>query len=74
MRLIDANARVEKIITGNKNTPFVFGEWDCCIYFSAIVMALLGDDQDPMKEFRGKYDDQKSAIRALREIGGKSVV
>ncbi len=71
MRLPDWDVRLIKYIDTVAGKPF---GWEClnrvhdCTRFaSGGVEAETGED--PMQEFRGKYDDKITAARALREIG-----
>lgn len=54
-------------IASVRNKDFEYGTFDCCILISDAVVAMTGED--PMAEFRGKYDSLKTSIKALREIG-----
>lgn len=52
--------------------PFAWGVNDCCLFAADAVMAMTG--VDPAAEFRGKYSDGPSALRAIGDVcAGRSV-
>lgn len=50
-----------------RHEPFEYGVNDCCIFISGAVLEMTGED--PMAEFRGKYDSLKTSIKVIKEIG-----
>lgn len=56
-------------ILSTRRLPHSYGEHDCCTFISGAIMAMCGDEIDPMGEFRGKYDSLISSVKALKEIG-----
>ena len=48
--------------------PFVWGENDCCLFAANGVLAITG--VDIAADFRGKYTDLPSALRAIHDIAG----
>jgi hypothetical protein len=50
-----------------RNEPFEYGVNDCCLFAAGAVEVITGED--PMSEFRGKYDSLKGSIKAINEIG-----
>jgi hypothetical protein len=60
------NALVNYIII-KRDEPFEYGVNDCCLFAAGAVEAITGED--PMSEFRGKYDSLKGSIKAINEIG-----
>lgn len=60
------NALVNYIII-KRDEPFEYGVNDCCLFAAGAVEAITGED--PMSEFRGKYDSLKGSIKAIKEIG-----
>lgn len=58
---------MNEAIEGVRDRPFEWGKHDCCLFAASVVEAMTGND--PMAEFRGKYNDQESALKALKEIG-----
>ena len=47
--------------------PFVWGEWDCCLFAAHVIYAVTGEDF--AKEFRG-YTTQIGAAKLLKQYGG----
>lgn len=60
-------AALSEYINDKRHEPFEYGVNDCCTFISGAVIAMTGED--PMPEFRGKYDSLKTSIAALKEIG-----
>jgi hypothetical protein len=50
-----------------RDEPFEYGVNDCCLFAAGAVEAITGED--PMSEFRGKYDSLKGSIKAIKDIG-----
>jgi len=50
-----------------RHEPFEYGVNDCCLFASGAVEAVTGED--PMSEFRGKYDSLKGSLKAIKDIG-----
>lgn len=68
MRLSDWEARLSAYISEKRGEPFAWGQNDCCTFSAGAVEAITGDD--PMPEFRGKYD---TALGSVRVLGGKTL-
>lgn len=51
--------------------PFAWGSWDCTCFMAACVEAMTGED--PMADYRGRYEDEETGKAALKEIGGGSL-
>lgn len=66
-RVSDWENRLSKYLISIAHKEFSYGEFDCCMFANGAVEALTG--VGAMEEFVGKYDDLRSSIRALREIG-----
>lgn len=49
--------------------PFVWGEWDCCLFAAHVVRAMTGEDF--AKSFRG-YRTKNDALKLLKQHGGVS--
>lgn len=49
--------------------PFVWGEWDCCLFAAHVVHAMTGEDF--AKTFRG-YRTKNEALKLLQKYGGVS--
>jgi len=50
-----------------RNEPFEYGVNDCCLFAAGAVIEVTGED--PMPEFRGKYDSLKGSLKVIKEIG-----
>lgn len=50
-----------------RHEPFEYGVNDCCLFAAGAVLAMTGED--PMPEFRGKYDSLKTSLKVINEIG-----
>lgn len=68
MRDIDALA---SFLFDNRSRPFVWGNWDCCLFAADAVLALTGVDH--AATFRGRYRTERGARLALRKQGLNSV-
>ena len=57
----------------HKDTPFVWGKWDCCIFANAALKAISGKNVIPADL---KWKDEASAAIAIKKYGktlGKSL-
>lgn len=54
-----------------RDTPFAWGENDCCLFACDAVLAMTGVDM--AADFRGKYDDALGARRMLDAQGCETV-
>lgn len=50
-----------------RHEPFEYGVNDCCLFAAGAVIEVTGED--PMPEFRGKYDSLKGSLKVIKEIG-----
>lgn len=50
-----------------RHEPFEYGVNDCCLFAAGAVIEVTGED--PMAEFRGKYDSLKGSLKVIKEIG-----
>lgn len=67
MRYPDWPIRLNEYVAEAQKKEFKLGEHDCCTFAAGAIEAMTGKDWMP--EFRGHYDDWKSAEDALDEIG-----
>jgi hypothetical protein len=67
MRILTWEDALSEYITTKRDEPFEYGLNDCCLFAAGAVEAITGED--PMPEFRGKYDSLKTSIKAINEIG-----
>jgi hypothetical protein len=54
-------------IATKRHEPFEYGINDCCLFAAGAVIEITGED--PMSEFRGKYDSLKGSLKVIKEIG-----
>lgn len=50
-----------------RHEPFEYGVNDCCMFAAGAVEAITGED--PIPEFRGKYDSLKTSLQVIKDIG-----
>ena len=67
MRISTWEEALSNYIVTKRHEPFEYGVNDCCLFASGAVEAMTGED--PMSEFRGKYDSLKTSLIAIRDIG-----
>lgn len=67
MRISTWEEALSNYIVTKRHEPFEYGVNDCCLFASGAVDAMTGED--PMSEFRGKYDSLKTSLIAIRDIG-----
>tara|TARA_B100000427_G_scaffold329803_1_gene347897 strand:- start:6972 stop:7385 length:414 start_codon:yes stop_codon:yes gene_type:complete len=51
----------------NKDRPFQWGKWDCCLFANAGIKAMTGEDLIPKSL---KWKDEKTALVAINKYGG----
>lgn len=59
--------KISEYIKTNRNRPFERGVFDCCVFVSDIMEIQTG--LDLFAPYRGMYNDEKGALRALKKIG-----
>lgn len=64
-RLDDWPERLRDVLA-TADRPFVWGEWDCCLFAATAVKAMTGEDFAAGFE----YTDKVSALRLLKDNGG----
>lgn len=62
--------RLSAYIAQASEQGFEWGTNDCLMFAANWMMELCG--ADPASELRGKYDDEASALRTLKETGAES--
>jgi len=67
MRISTWEDALVNYIAVKRHEPFEYGVNDCCLFAAGAVEAITG--QDPMPEFRGKYDSLKTSLKVIKEIG-----
>lgn len=66
-RLVDWEARLGAYIEAVAGLDHAYGQHDCGLFCAGAVEAMTG--VDPAVQFRGGYDDAKSAAKVLRDKG-----
>lgn len=67
MRISTWEEALSNYIIIKRHEPFEYGVNDCCLFAAGAVEAITGED--PMSEFRGKYDSLKTSLKAIKDIG-----
>ncbi|HIF9075767.1 TPA: DUF6950 family protein [Photobacterium damselae] len=60
-------AKIADYIKENADTPFKWGEFDCCIFISEAIFLQTG--LDLYEPYRGKYSTEIGAARAQKKYG-----
>lgn len=71
MRISSWEDALSDYIAAKRHEPFEYGANDCCLFAAGAVEAVTGED--PMPEFRGKYDSLKTSLQAIKNIGAGSL-
>lgn len=67
MRISTWEDALSNYIAVKRYDRFEYGFNDCCLFAAGAVIAVTGED--PMPEFRGKYDSLKGSLKVIKEIG-----
>jgi hypothetical protein len=67
MRISTWQDTLVNYIASKRHEPFEYGVNDCCMFAAGAVIEMTGED--PMSEFRGKYDSLKGSLKVIKEIG-----
>ena len=67
MRISTWEDALSNYIVVKRHEPFEYGINDCCLFAAGAVEAITGED--PMPEFRGKYDSLKTSLQVIKDIG-----
>lgn len=67
-RVEDWPERLLAHVEARRETPFRWGQHDCCTFVADAVREIAGDDL--MAALRGRYADARAASRVTREMGG----
>lgn len=68
MKHADWHKRLIDTIKAAEKRPFLWGEHDCCLFAADCALAMSGEDF--AAEFRGTYDNETGAKKALLRGGG----
>jgi hypothetical protein len=67
MRIPTWEEKLSNYMAEKRHEPFEYGVNDCCLFAAGAVLQITGED--PMSEFRGKYDSLKGSLTVIKEIG-----
>jgi len=67
MRIPTWENALSNYVAEKRHEPFEYGVNDCCLFAAGAVLQITGED--PMPEFRGKYDSLKGSLTVIKEIG-----
>ncbi|MDG9890554.1 DUF6950 family protein [Pseudomonas juntendi] len=68
MRYRDWPTRLHETIQAAFERPFLWGEFDCCLFVADCAAAICG--VDPAKEYRGRYKTEIGAKRVIASTHG----
>jgi len=68
MKHTDWQKRLVTVIKAAEKRPFSWGQHDCCLFAADCVEAMCGEDF--AAEFRGNYNSETGAKKALLRGGG----
>lgn len=68
MRHSDWSLRLANLLRESQDKPFIWGEFDCCLFVSDCCVAVCG--MDPAADYRGRYKTEVGAKRALLKRHG----
>lgn len=71
MRYRDWQTRLLQVLRDYHARRFVWGQADCCLFAADCAMAVCG--QDPAADYRGQYDSELGAKKALLRGHGSLV-
>ena len=60
--------RLDRVICAVRYRPFIWGDFDCCLFPADAVDAVCGTEI--AAGWRGRYKTAKGAVRLLRRAGG----
>ena len=55
-----------EFVRENKDKPFVWGKWDCCIFANACIKAMTGQNLIPSTL---KWKNEETAMKAIKDYG-----
>lgn len=67
-----ATREYHQFLLDRAHTPFTWGANDCCLFPADAIKAFTGTDI--AADFRGKYNDQPTALAAIKNIAGGHTV
>lgn len=72
MRYPDWQSRFSAVLKEYRQSPFVWGEHDCCLFAADMIRAMTG--LDPAESFRGRYTTAIEAFVVIEQSGADSFV
>lgn len=66
-RLPDWHSRYNDFIEKMRQTPFEWGKNDCGPAWAGQVVSVLTGEENPAKEFSGKYKTVRGAVKVMKE-------
>ena len=63
----DWEIKLHDFIYKNKDKPFAWGKWDCCVFANDCIKAMTGNNLIP-KEL--KWKDEEGAMQSIKDYGG----
>lgn len=66
-KIVNWEISFDAFIHDNRNKPFEWGSWDCCLFSNALIKNMTGEDLIPKTL---KWKDQQSAMKAIKKYGG----
>jgi len=65
-KLPDWEIKYREFVFEHKDTPFVWGKWDCCMFSNALIKVMTGEDLIPKTL---KWKDEITAKKAIKDYG-----
>jgi len=66
-KIIDWEKAHNDFIATNRNKPFAYGSWDCCLFSDAYLKAITGQSIIPKTL---KWKDEETAYKAIKKYNG----
>ena len=63
---------LDEFLRANRNRPFEYGMWDCCLFVCDAIAAMTGVDLATY--YRGKYSTRTGALHAIGEQLGTASI
>jgi hypothetical protein len=72
VRKPDWQSRLQQFLLRSVAKPFMYGEFDCCLFVADAVRTMT--DTDIAAEFRGKYHSRSEALAICKQHSGSRSV
>ena len=63
---------LDRFINDNRQHPFAYGSFDCCLWVANCIEVMT--EVDLAAGFRGRYESREEAVRIIEEITGHKSV